>query len=195
MRLAIFGGTFDPIHEAHLAVARQAAERFNLDRVLFVPASRPPHKSGVTHAEYEHRLRMAELACQDDAGFEVSRLEENTPRSYSIDTIEKVRGGLTPGDELFFLIGADAFAEIQTWRRWQEVLNAVRFIVVSRPGHHYQVPEGARIEPLEKLDLPVSSSEIRRALAAGERPAGLPGRVLEYILEKHLYGAAPHAPS
>jgi nicotinate-nucleotide adenylyltransferase len=195
LRLAIFGGTFDPIHEAHLALARQAAERFHLDRVLFVPASRPPHKSGVTHAEYEHRLRMTELACQNDPPFEVSRLEESTPRSYSIDTIEKVRGDLAPGDQLFFLIGADAFAEIRTWRRWQDVLNAVTFIVVSRPGHHYQVPEGARIERLEELDLPVSSSEIRRALASGQRPAGLPDRVLEYILQHRLYGAAPHAPS
>jgi nicotinate-nucleotide adenylyltransferase len=195
LRLAIFGGTFDPIHEAHLALARQAAEHFQLDRVLFVPASRPPHKSGVTHAEYEHRLRMAELACQDDKRFEVSRLEENTPRSYSIDTIEKVRHSLTPGDELFFLIGADAFAEIHTWHRWQDVLNAVNFIVVSRPGHHYQHPEGARIERLEKLDLPFSSSEIRRTLAARQRPAGLPDRVLEYILQHRLYGAAPHAPS
>jgi nicotinate-nucleotide adenylyltransferase len=194
LRLAIFGGTFDPIHEAHLALARQAADRFHLDRVLFVPASRPPHKSGVTHAEYEYRLRMAELACQNDTRFEVSRLEANTPRSYSIDTIEKVRRSLAPGDELFFLIGADAFAEIHTWQRWRDVLNAVTFIVVSRPGHHYQDPQGARIERLEELDLPFSSSEIRRALAAGQRPAGLPDRVLAYILQQQLYGAVPHAP-
>ena len=195
MRLAIFGGTFDPIHEAHLALARQTADHFHLDRVLFVPASRPPHKSGVTHAEYEYRLRMTELACQNDTPFEVSRLEENTPRSYSIDTIEKVRGGLTPGDELFFLIGADAFAEIHTWRRWRDVLNAVKFIVVSRPGHQYGDPQGARIERLEELDLPFSSSEIRRALAAGQSPAGLPDRVLAYIFQQRLYGAAPHAPA
>jgi nicotinate-nucleotide adenylyltransferase len=160
-----------------------------------VPASRPPHKSGVTHAEYEHRVRMAELACQDDTRFEVSRLEENTPRSYSIDTIEKVRRRLTPGDELFFLIGADAFAEIHTWRRWQDVVHAVTFIVVSRPGHQYQNPECARIERLEKLNLPFSSSEIRRALAAGQHPAGLADRVLEYILQQRLYVAAPHSAS
>jgi len=138
---------------------------------------------------------MTELACKNDARFEVSRLEEGTERSYSIDTIEKVRGGLKPGDELFFLIGADAFAEIHTWRQWRDVLNAVKFIVVSRPGHHYQVPEGARIERLEKLDMPVSSSEIRSGLAAGQRPAGLPERVLEYIIEQRLYGAAPYSQS
>ena len=73
MRLAIFGGTFDPIHNAHLAIARIAADQFGLDRVLFVPAAAPPHKGGVTHAAYHHRVRMVELACTADARFEVSR--------------------------------------------------------------------------------------------------------------------------
>ena len=101
MRLALFGGTFDPVHEAHLAIARAAAARFALDRVLFVPAAHPPHKAAATRAPYEDRVRMAELACAGEPGFEVSRLEENTPRSYSIDTIEKVRAGLGAGAELF----------------------------------------------------------------------------------------------
>ena len=189
MRLAIFGGTFDPIHNAHLVVAREAAERFQLDRILVVPASRPPHKSGVTHAPYDDRVRMAELACAGDARFEVSRLEEQTPRSYSIDTIEKVRAGLGAGDELFFLIGADAFAEIETWHRWRDVIAAVTFLVVSRPGHRYRVPEGARVDRLESVDLPVSSSAIRLALQNGERPAEIPESVLAYILRRGLYGA------
>ena len=90
MRIAIFGGTFDPIHKAHLAVARSAADGFALDRVLFVPAAHPPHKSGVTHAPYEDRVRMAEIAVAGEPRFEVSRLEEGTARSYSIDTIEKL---------------------------------------------------------------------------------------------------------
>src|SRR4051812_29860577 len=115
MRLALFGGTFDPIHNAHLAVAREAADRFGLDRVLFIPAARPPHKQRGPHASYEDRVRMAELSTAADPRFQVSRLEEGTVRSYSIDTIEKARAGLSPGDELFFIIGADAFAEIQTW--------------------------------------------------------------------------------
>jgi nicotinate-nucleotide adenylyltransferase len=189
LRLAIFGGTFDPVHQAHLEVARQAADQFHLDRVLFVPASRPPHKSGVTHAPYHHRVRMLELACRHDPRFAVSRLEENTPRSYSIDTIEKVKETLDPSDELFFLIGADAFAEIRTWHRWRDVLGSVEFIVVSRPGHRYRVPEDARIERLETLDLPVSSSSIRCALAGGERPAEVPVSVFSYIREHRLYGA------
>jgi nicotinate-nucleotide adenylyltransferase len=189
MKLAIFGGTFDPIHKAHLAVASRAAERFRLDRVLFVPAAHPPHKAGITHAPYDDRVRMAELACRGDARFEVSRLEEGVHRSYSINTIEKMRARMGPGDELFFIIGADAFAEIRTWLRWEDVARRVRFIVVSRPGHVYEAPPGVRLERLDTIELPVSSSGIRRALAAGERPAEVPEPVLEYILSHGLYGA------
>ena len=189
MKLAIFGGTFDPIHEGHLAVARAAAERFGLGRVLLVPAAHPPHKTDGARAPYDARVRMAELACAGDPRFEVSRLEENTPRSYSVDTIEKVLAAMAPGDDLFFLIGADAFAEVQTWRRWQDVARGVVFLVVSRPGHIYEIPEGVRMERLDNLRLPISSSEIRAELAAGRTPAGLPEAVLDYIVEHGLYGA------
>ncbi len=189
MRVAIFGGTFDPVHSAHLAIAREAAERFRLQRILFVPAARPPHKAGATYASYADRVRMVELACRGESRFEVSRLEENTRRSYSIDTIEKVRDSLAPEDELYFIIGADAFAEIRTWRRWEDVARAVRFIVVSRPGHRYEVPAGVAVERLDSLDLAISSSEIRRALASGERPSEVPPSVLQYIREHGLYGA------
>jgi nicotinate-nucleotide adenylyltransferase len=194
MRLAIYGGTFDPIHSGHLAVAHAAAGRFALDRVLFVPAARPPHKSGVTRAPYNARVRMAELACAGEPRFEVSRLEENTPWSYSVDTIGKVRAGMAAGDELFFLIGADAFAEIRTWRRWEDVAESVVFLVVSRPGHEYEVPEGVRMERLDTLSLPISSSEIRAELAAGVSPAVLPELVLDYILDLGLYGAPQTGP-
>ena len=189
MRLAIFGGTFDPVHDAHLAIARAAAGRFGLDRVLFVPAARPPHKAGATQASYEDRVRMAQLACADEPRFEVSRLEENTRRSYSIDTIEKVRAEMDAEGELFFIIGADAFAEIRTWRRWQDVARAVEFLVIGRPGHHYEAPPAVRLERLDTLDLRISSSEIRAALAAGRLPPGLPPPVLDYILDHRLYGA------
>lgn len=187
MRLALFGGTFDPIHNAHLAVARTAAGRLGLERVLFVPAFHPPHKDGVTHAPYEDRVRMVELACAGESRFEASRLEEGTARSYSIDTIEKVEPRLAPSDELFFLIGADAFAEIRTWHRWKDVARAVRFVVASRPGHRYAVPPRVRVERLDGVDLDVSSSAIRLALAAGERPADVPPAVLDYIAHQGLY--------
>lgn len=188
MRPAIFGGTFDPIHNGHLVVARKAADDFRLDPILVVPAAHPPHKAGVTHVPYHHRVRMAELACEGEPRLVVSRLEEGTVRSYSIDTIEKVRAGMAPSDELFFIIGADAFAEIRTWHRWEDVARAVCFIVVNRPGGRYATPAGVRLERLDSVDLPISSSDIRRALAAGERPAEVPQRVLEYILRHGLYG-------
>ena len=190
MRLAIFGGTFDPIHQGHLAIAHAAAERFSLDRVLFVPAAHPPHKRGATHASYPDRVRMIELALGSAARFErfeVSRLEEFTERSYSIDTIDRVRASLAPEDELYFLIGADAFAEIQTWHRWRDVARAVRFIVVSRPGTAYDIPDGVTFERIDTLAVPISSSEIRRALAAGERPGLVPDAVLTYALTNRLY--------
>ena len=189
LKLAIFGGTFDPIHEGHLALARAAAGRYQLERVLFVPAAHPPHKAGVTHAPYADRVAMAELACEGEARFEVSRLEQDTARSYSIDTIEKVRAGLAAEDVLYFLIGADAFAEIQTWYRWREVIARVRFLVVSRPGHEYRAPQGAVFDRIDDLEVPISSSDIRRALAAGEQPAGLPEAVREYAASHALYRA------
>ena len=192
MRLAILGGTFDPIHEAHLALARQAVEQFKLDRVLVVPASHPPHKSGVTHASYEHRVHMAELACAGESRLDVSRLEQDTA-SYSIDTITRVRERLGPQDRLFFIIGADAFAEIESWRRWRDVVRAITFIVASRPGHHYRIPEGAAVERLETLDLPFSSSAIRHALKEGRRPQGIPAAVMDYIQRHGLYGVPVRA--
>ena len=189
MRLAIFGGVFDPIHCAHLAIAQAAADRFQLDKVLFVPSAAPPHKSGSTYAPYDDRVKMSELACAADRRFEVSRLEENASPSYSVDTIEKIRATLSPEDELFFIIGADAFAEIATWHRWRDVARMVTFIVVSRPGHNYSSPPEVKLERLDSLDLSVSSSKVREALALGERPAEITESVFQYIVLHGLYDA------
>ncbi len=138
---------------------------------------------------------MVELACEGEPRFEASRLEEGRAKSYSIDTIERVRKEMAPADELFFLIGSDAFAEVRSWHRWREVVAAVTFLVVARPGHEYEAPPGARVSRLEGIALDVSSSQIRAELAAGESPAAVPGRVLAYIRERGLYGAAPQAVS
>lgn len=188
MRLALFGGTFDPIHNAHLTVAQEAAGQFQLDQVWFIPAAHPPHKSASSSASYEDRFRMTELACQTDPRFVASRLEEGERKSYTIDTIAKVRA---EGEQPYFIIGADAFAEIATWHRWQDLVRMTEFIVVTRPGHEYTAPPGARVHRLDTVALPVSSSEIRRQLAGGQIPPELPFAVAEYIVEKGLYRFTP----
>lgn len=182
---ALFGGTFDPVHNGHLAIAQEAAAGFRLDRVLFVPAASPPHKLRGAVASYEDRVRMAELACAGYPRFEVSRIEAGTARSYSIDTIERLHAaGVGP---LAFLIGADAFAEIATWHRWRDVVAAVEFLVVTRPGAEYQVPEGARVRRLEGLDRPISSSDIRARIARADFDVPVPASVIRYIRENGLY--------
>lgn len=188
-RTALFGGTFDPVHNAHLQIARAAAERFGLARVLFVPAANPPHKMAGTAAPYEDRVRMLELACAGEPAFEVSRIEEGADRNYSILTIEKLlAAGIGP---LSFLIGADAFAEIRTWHRWRDVVASVEFIVVTRPGASWEIPPGTIAHELTGVELPVSSSEIRARLAAGDMDVPVPGAVLAYIREHGLYGSRP----
>lgn len=185
MRLALFGGVFDPIHNAHLRIAKEAARQFKLDKVLLAPAARPPHKQ--PNAPYEDRYRMLELAVKDEPVLAASRLEAGAGQNFSIDTIEKLQPELAAGDRLFFIIGADAFAEIRTWKRWWDVIRTVEFIVVSRPGHPYGIPAGARVHRLDTLESPVSSSEIRARLAAGDDQVDAPPAVLEYIRERGLY--------
>jgi nicotinate-nucleotide adenylyltransferase len=182
MRIAILGGTFDPIHRAHLIVGREAADQFHLDRILFIPAGNPPFKQAA--ASFAHRLKMVEAACEGEPRFVASRLEEGDKKSYSIDTIERVRA---EGGDLYFVIGADAFAEIASWHRAGDVIRSVEFIVVTRPGHQYEIPPGAKVHRLETLALPDSSSEIRRALARGETPPDLPPKVADYIRKNGLY--------
>ncbi len=187
MSTIIFGGTFDPIHNAHLEMARASAKLVERPKVLFVPAGTPPHRPTV--ASFADRFAMVSLACRDEPGFEASALEEGTHKSYSILTIAKVRAQSRTGEPLYFLIGADAFAEIETWHRWREMVDAVEFIVVSRPRAMYHVPALGRVLRVS-LDLDISSSGIRRDLAAGETRIAVPPPVLNYIRERHLYQTA-----
>ena len=187
-RIAIFGGTFDPVHSAHITVAREASVQFGLSTVLFVVASNPPHKTGATIARYEDRYRMVELACQGNPTFTPSRIEEEDQISYSIHTIEKVKVVAGPEALVYFLIGADAFAEITTWHRWSDVVREITFIVVTRPGHYYQAPPGSTVRRLTTLAMPVSSSDIRARLAEGKEPPELPPAVMAYIRANGLYG-------
>lgn len=136
---------------------------------------------------------MAELACAADRRFEVSRIEAPAggggTRSYSILTIEKLQAlGVKP---LSFLIGADAFGEIRTWHRWRDVVASVEFIVVTRPGARWEIPPGAIVHELAGLDLPVSSSDIRRQVMEGASRIPVPDAVLDYIREHKLYRSQP----
>ena len=192
---ALFGGTFDPIHNAHLKIAHAAADRFDLDRVLFVPAGHPPHKPAGAAASWEDRVHMAELACAADARFEVSLVESPDPAnpapSYSITAIETLKA--QGYRRLSFLIGGDAFAEIRTWYRWRDVVAAVDFIVVTRPGSdpNRNVPSGAIVHELDGLDLPTSSSEVRRLLSENAASIPVPDAVLRYIRDHGLYRSQP----
>lgn len=139
MNLALFGGTFDPIHRGHIEVARAAARRFQLKEVRFVPANAPPHKQGKQYSEYVHRYAMVALATAEERTFVPSLLEAPElgvaqGASYSIDTVRRVRGRLGKNDRLFFIIGIDAFLDIGTWREPDELMRLAEFIVASRPG-------------------------------------------------------------
>lgn len=194
MRIALFGGTFDPVHNGHLEIARAAADRFGLDRVLFVPGGDPPHKESST-TPYEDRFRMIELACAGEPRLEPSRLEAPEALggrpSYSVDTIERVRDELAEEDELFFLIGEDAFRDLPIWYRLDDVAEMVEFLVVSRGGEPVtERPPHPRVRyrRLEAIDNPTSSSEIRRRVREGKTLEGLtPPATATYIAEHGLY--------
>jgi nicotinate-nucleotide adenylyltransferase len=136
--IALFGGSFDPIHNGHLAVARAADRRFNFDEILFIPASRPPHKHR-SLAPFPHRYAMVSLACAEHPHFVPSLAEAGEDFSahqlfYSIDTVRHFRRAHHHLDHIYFIIGADAFIQIATWKEYEALLMACNFIVATRPG-------------------------------------------------------------
>ncbi|MCX6614128.1 MAG: nicotinate-nucleotide adenylyltransferase [Acidobacteria bacterium] len=189
MRIGLYGGTFDPVHNAHLAVARAAIDGFSLDKLLVIPNRLPPHKHSGTAASYEDRLTMVGLACETEPKFEACDIENREGKSYTIQTLERLRIQYGEAVQFFFLIGADAFAEVLTWFRVREVFEMTEFIVAARPGFEYESPEGARVHRLDTVAYPESSSGIRAQIAAGQKPAGLPASVERYIMMQGLYRA------
>jgi nicotinate-nucleotide adenylyltransferase len=136
-RIGLFGGTFNPIHRGHIAVARQLREDFPLDRIYLIPSRVPPHKGRRDLAPAMHRLAMIELALAEikGAALFLSDLElQREGPSYTVDTVAAFRDRLSPQDELYLIMGADAFLELDSWRQWRALLAAVRLIVMSRPG-------------------------------------------------------------
>ena len=139
-RIAIFGGSFDPIHAGHLAVARAADRRFNFDEIHFIPASRPPHKLKQHLAPFPHRFAMVALACADHPHFVPSLAEagedfSGTQLHYSVDTVRYFRHAYnTAGDRVFFIVGADAFLDIPMWKEYETLLGLCDFVIANRPG-------------------------------------------------------------
>jgi nicotinate-nucleotide adenylyltransferase len=163
MRLALFGGTFDPIHHGHLILARDAIELLKLDRVIFLPAARSPHKPGSAPASAQIRREMIAAAIAGEPSFEMddSELHRAGP-SYSIETAEEMNRRF-PGAHLFFLIGADNVAELHTWRRIDDLRRLVEFAVFDRGNR-----AAAHGMPSLPRRLDISATEIRRRIARGE---------------------------
>ena len=224
MNIGIFGGSFDPIHRGHLALARAARERFALRQILFVPASLPPHKQKHPVTAFAHRYAMVALATQDEIGWLPSLLEAPAEGegqvNYTIDTVRRVKRTLKRADQLFFLIGIDAFGDIAKWREPQALLAECEFVVASRPGYSLRevaesLPEalrppaavtkpfykqpatgdlvlpGVRLHLLEGVQQNVSATVIRAAAAEGKALGRwVEPRVAEYIRKVGLYRAS-----
>lgn len=201
MRIGIVGGTFDPIHLGHLAVAEAARACAGLDRVVLVPAAIPPHR-GPARASAEDRLAMARMAAAGEEGVEVSDIElRRGGRSYTVDTLRALAAA-NPHAELFLVLGWDAAREIQSWHRPDEVLQLARLVIVGRPGaglpsERDLVEAGidpARAEVCEQPTPDISATRVRE-LAAADAPLEdlvVPG-VARYIEEHGLYRAAGRA--
>jgi nicotinate-nucleotide adenylyltransferase len=144
-RIALYGGTFDPVHVGHMAVAKGLIELFELDEVLFIPAHVAPHKRDTRVSPPLHRYAMLALATQDDDAFRISTVELEAPeRPYTVETVAHFQQELGPGAQLFFVMGADSWAEITTWREWERLLLITDHIVVARPGYELSM---AKVTP------------------------------------------------
>src|SRR5689334_20311386 len=148
-RVGIYGGTFDPVHNGHLEVARRVLQLFKLDEVIFVPACVPPHKRNANVTSAFHRFAMLALATEADQRLLVSTIELDAPEQpYAVETVERMRNALRAETELFFLMGADSWLEIKSWHQWQRLLSLCNFIVVTRPGYEF--------EPGSHVDMPIN---------------------------------------
>jgi len=232
MNIGLFGGTFDPIHRGHSALARAAAQRCKLSRIFFVPANVPPHKQSQPLTAFSHRYAMIALATAQEKDFSPSLLEapedlesvspakEKTrpaKPNYTIDTVRRIKQSFKKADQLFLLIGIDAFEDIAKWHQAEALFRECEFVVASRPGYsladvanalpaslrprqevtrpfHKQAATGdlvlkdVTIHLLEEVYQPISSTAIRQAAAAG-KPLGrfVDPAVSDYIKKMGLY--------
>jgi len=197
--IGLMGGTFDPIHLAHLVTAEATVEQFGLERVIFVPTRQPPHKQGHPITPAEHRYNMVVLATRSNSRFEVSRIElEREGPSYTVDTLEEMRAHLGAGVELYFITGADAILDIGTWRDPERLFKLCRFVAARRPGFSAQAIRegltrlerryGCRILEVDAPSLEISSTDIRLRVRESRSIKYLvPGGVEDYIYRNGLY--------
>ncbi|MCX7791135.1 MAG: nicotinate-nucleotide adenylyltransferase [Chloroflexaceae bacterium] len=201
IRVGVYGGTFDPIHIAHLAIAEEARWALALHQVRLVPAALQPLKDLPPGATPAQRLAMIQLACADNPAFVPDDLEvRRPPPSYTVETLDHLRARFGPAVELWFIIGADAARDLPRWHRVSELVTLARLAVIGRPGHSFDplaferaVPAGVgRYVLLDGPRLDLSSTEIRRRIATG-RPVRylVPEAVRQYIADHGLYREEP----
>ncbi|MDD3364567.1 MAG: nicotinate-nucleotide adenylyltransferase [Syntrophomonas sp.] len=196
--LGILGGTFDPIHYGHIVAAECARDAFHLDRVIFIPSARPPHKALDEVLDSQHRFEMVKMAVQDNPDFAVSALEmQRKGLSYTVETIASYQQEF-PGAKIYFIIGVDALLLINTWKDVERLATLCNFIVVTRPGYqlsheqeHFREIPGAVWEKILLVPIPglyISSSDIRQRVSKGQTIKYLlPPAIEEYILKNDLY--------
>ncbi len=192
MKIAIMGGTFNPIHYAHLLSAEQVRDGLGYDRILFIPSARPPHRDsqGIIHPE--HRYQMTLLATADNPCFEVSRIElDRTGPSYAIQTIKELQMFYGEKSELAWIIGADSLIEFKIWKGFDELLDICHFIATTRPNYSLDdVPPDLRerVQFFSITGVDISATEIREHLRLGHSIRYLlPQPVVEYIECHQLY--------
>lgn len=193
-RIGIFGGSFDPVHNAHLALARQALTELALDELIWLPAGQPWQKRRVL-APAADREAMVRLAIEGEPRFTVSRIEVlRTGPSYTVDTVRELRAQ-RPGVEWHLVIGQDQYAGFHTWQGWQELLGLVTLAIANRPDAPLSADPQVLGVPHEAVALPmmnISSTDIRARIAGGGRIDGLvPAPVARYIARHHLYQDQP----
>jgi nicotinate-nucleotide adenylyltransferase len=193
-RIGVMGGTFDPIHHGHLVAASEVAHIFDLDEVMFVPTGEPYQKDHRQVSPAEDRYLMTVIATASNPRFSVSRVDIDRPGpTYTIDTLREIGEKNNPDDELYFITGADALAEILTWHDVDELFTLAHFVGCTRPGHRLSgagLPD-RKISLVEIPALAISSTECRARVEAGEPVWYLvPDGVVQYIAKRRLYAKA-----
>jgi nicotinate-nucleotide adenylyltransferase len=198
-RIGIMGGTFNPIHKGHLALAAAAKEQFALDRIVFIPSGNPPHKKAGEVLDKELRFKMVKLAIKGIADYNASRIELDRPGfSYAVDTFNTLRKKYGKSAKLFYIMGLDSINEILEWRKPLELFKLCEFIVGTRPGTRIRTfrrlvkfpPLQKEVDKLHLMELKenISASDIRQRLKAGRPVDGLlPARIAGFIKRKKLY--------